>query len=156
VTISVRGVGSSCSERSRTCTSHPARANKDAVRNPAADPPTIVTWRLDLLPFPASISRCSLTIPHFNVTFHGRSELTWNQFRNHLADANNRGEPPAGHPGLAGMNSIDPDLVAVPCGSAYTITLKASSESWTPADFGFGRYLVRHSFIDPKYTRPAV
>jgi len=43
VTISVRGVGSSASDLSRTSTEHPAFARRDAVKKPDAEPPITAT-----------------------------------------------------------------------------------------------------------------
>ena len=98
VTISVRGVGSSWSDRSSTSTAHPARARREAVKKPEAEPPITATCGPDLVPRPSLSGCCSVTFPRFKVLPRADNASTWKRFHSRSCGRNARarlqGRPP--------------------------------------------------------------
>lgn len=88
VTISVLRVGSSPSARSTTCTAHPARARREAAKNPEAEPPITATFGPDATNRFCLIPWSSFTFPRPRVTTRTSSASTRRRFYFHYCRGN--------------------------------------------------------------------
>src|SRR5208282_378821 len=77
VTISVRAAGSIVSMRSKTRTGRPFRANMEAAKSPAADPPTTATCWL----FVRGDEARAVFVSYLSDTIFVRGNCTHRQFR---------------------------------------------------------------------------